>query len=380
MARLRMNGRMRGGLGVVVVAAAGLAALAGVGSARTQTAPVNTVEPQISGSASVNSTLNATRGTWSGAPTSYQIQWTRCPGTGGSADASDCAAISGASTTSYVPGSADLGKTLRVRVTASNLEGAAMVASNATQPVKPATSSPRSTTEPRVRGVASVGSTLTGTTGVWTGAPTSYRLRWTRCAAAGSSPDASDCVAIGNARATSYSPVIADIGARLRFRVTATNDAGPRTAASNPTGVVRAAAVVSPSASTGCKKTGGAVPVAGVSTPARLTIDQTQISPASITYATRAVTVRFHVSACSGSVEGALVYVAAVPFGQFGGVNEQATGPDGWATVQLSALRDFPVSSRQQLLVMFVRARKAGENLVGGISTRRLVSFHVARS
>ena len=103
------------------------------------------------------------------------------------------------------------------------------------------------------------------------------------------------------------------------------------------------------------------------------------MSPSTITFGTRSVTGRFHVSACGGSVEGALVYVTAVPYGQFAIPNEQATGSDGWATLQFNALGGFPVSSKQQLLVMFVRARKNGENLLGGISTRRLVSFRVTR-
>ena len=111
--------------------------------------------------------------------------------------------------------------------------------------------------------------------------------------------------------------------------------------------------------------------------PARLNIDQTQVSPSTITYGTRSVTGRFHVSACGGSVEGALVYVTAVPYGQFANANEQATGSDGWATLQFSALAGYPVSTKQAILVMFVRARKSGENLLGGISSRRLISFHI---
>jgi hypothetical protein len=97
--------------------------------------------------------------------------------------------------------------------------------------------------------------------------------------------------------------------------VKAINADGSSTDSSVPTAVVTAA--TTPPPSNGCGKTGGTIPVASVSSPAHLTVDETQISPSSITYSTTSLSGRFHVSACGGSIEGALVYVTAVPFGQF---------------------------------------------------------------
>ena len=235
------------------------------------------------------------------------------------------------------------------------------------------TVAPTNTSPPTITGTAQEGQTLVGHRGTWSGNPTDYNDFWVRC-----NKDGGSCANISGANnRNGYLLKAVDVGNTIRFKVQAKNADGSSFASSVPTAVVTAATKPPPPVSNGCAKTGGTVPVASVTPPARLMIDQTQISPSTITYRTRSVTARFHVSACSGSVEGALVYVTAVPYGQFAIPNEQPTGSDGWATLQFSALAGYPVSNKQQLLVMFVRARKPGENLLGGISTRRLVSFHV---
>ena len=232
---------------------------------------------------------------------------------------------------------------------------------------------PSNTSPPTITGTPQEGHTLVGHRGKWSGSPTDYNDFWVRC-----DKDGASCANISGAHdRNGYLLKKVDVGNTIRFKVQATNADGSTFASSVPTAVITAATVTPPPVTNGCAKKGGSIPIAGVTPPARLTIDQTQISPSTITYGTRAVTARFHVAACNGSVEGALVYVTAVPFGQFAIPNEQPTGSDGWATVQLSALAGYPVSNKQQLLVMFVRARKSGEDLLGGISTRRLVSFHV---
>jgi hypothetical protein len=53
------------------------------------------------------------------------------------------------------------------------------------------------------------------------------------------------------------------------------------------------------------------------------------------------------------------------------GAPETATDSTGWATIQVRPTRNMPL--RRGDLVMFVRARKPGDNLLAGVSTRRLV-------
>jgi hypothetical protein len=102
-----------------------------------------------------------------------------------------------------------------------------------------------------------------------------------------------------------------------------------------------------------------------------------QFGPGVLTRSTRQFVARFHISACGASVQGALVYATAVPYNQFNVPAEATTDSSGWATITFNRQSGYPASSHQQLLAMFVRARKPGENVLAGISTRRLVSTHV---
>lgn len=242
---------------------------------------------------------------------------------------------------------------------------------------------PKNTSAPRITGTTEVGQTLTINKGTWSGtSPISYQYQWRRCDDQGAS-----CSAIEGADDQTYVLKRVDSGTTLRARVVARNAEGSDTRVTRPTEVVKAAAATPPPpaptpapapAPTGCPPGSDAIRSDQISPPARLVIDRQTISPAVVTGGTQSLTVRFHVSACGGRpVEGMLVYVTAVPYNQFTVPPEQPTGSDGWAQLTMQRARSFPASPSQRLLVVFVRARKTGESLLGGVSTRRLVSFGV---
>ena len=229
---------------------------------------------------------------------------------------------------------------------------------------------PVNVTPPAISGTAQQSQTLTASNGTWTGtAPITYRYQWLRCNRSGNG-----CSEIGGATERTYMLRGGDVDRTVRVRVTATNNDGSASATSAPTAVVTR----SGGGPTGCPSGTGAVNITSLSPPARLTIDGQSLAPSPVGRTTRTLTARFRVSACGGRVvQGALVYVTATPYNQFSIPPEATTGADGWAQVTMNRLSGYPATPRQRLLVIFVRARKNGENLLGGVSTRRLVSFRV---
>gem|GEM_PF-1219641 len=195
--------------------------------------PGNTVLPAITGTAKDGQTLTSSTGTWSGSPTSYARAWQRCDAAG-----ANCVAISGATAATYLLTSTDVGKTIRVKVTATNASGSGNATSAATATVLAA--APVNTAVPAITGTAKDGQTLTSTTGTWTGTATiTYARQWRRCDTAGA-----NCVDISGATATTFVLSSADVGKTIRVVLTATNGAGSASATSTATATVTAAAPV----------------------------------------------------------------------------------------------------------------------------------------
>lgn len=197
-------------------------------SGTSPAAPTNTSAPSLVGTPLDGNTLSAEPGAWTGGtPLAYAYGWERCDAGGAS-----CVEIAGDASDLYVLTAADVGATIRVRVTATNSVGSAAAVSAATSAVaaRPASN----TALPSIAGSAREGQRLTAAPGSWTGTtPMRLAYQWRRCDGAGSS-----CTDNVMANSTSYTLTPADDGATIVVRVTATNAGGSATADSKPTAAV----------------------------------------------------------------------------------------------------------------------------------------------
>lgn len=189
--------------------------------------PANTAAPTISGTARVGETLTAQNGTWSNSPTAFRYQWQRCNASGAA-----CVEVPGAVEKTYLVTHAENGRTMRVLVVGSNIEGVASARSAQTAVIAPSDAA-RNTTRPSISGVPRVGQQLTADEGTWTNAPTSFVFQWLRC-----DVDGTNCARIQVAQSKNYQVRTSDIGSRLRVRVIAVNSSGSAAAVSLPTGFV----------------------------------------------------------------------------------------------------------------------------------------------
>jgi hypothetical protein len=337
----------------------------------TQGAPLTSVK--------VGDTVQGNNGSWYCSPPypgmggcKIDFQWQRC-----NAGGSGCANIAGQTSQRRVATQDDVGSRLRVMVFGTNYDCNALgnecrydtreapsgqtPVVQGTAPALPA--APTSTGKPTITGLAEERETLTATDGGWTGpTPITTARQWQRCEAQGAG-----CAGIPGATAPTYAVTSSDVGFRLRVSVTATNPGGTGSATSDPTEVVRP---LTP------RPGRMVIGVEDVSLPQRLIIDRITFTPNPVR-SLRPLTARFRISDTRGfRISAALVQVVSVPFGLIKTAPEIETNSDGWATFTLQPTTRLKLREGTSL-VLFVRARKPGENPLAGVSTRRLVRVKV---
>jgi hypothetical protein len=175
-------------------------------------APVNTAAPVLSGTPLVGQTLTSSTGTWTSATTpNFYYRWYR----NGGGD-------TGITTSTYVLTGSDFNTNITCKVTAISIDGfSSPVTSNSFLINQAATN----TNTPFISGQQQVGSTLTATSGSWTGnTPITFAYQWKK--------NGSNIV---GATSTTYVLVAGDAGASTTIQcvVTGTNSYGSGTGNSN---------------------------------------------------------------------------------------------------------------------------------------------------
>jgi hypothetical protein len=228
---------------------------------------------------------------------------------------------------------------------------------------------PVNTTAPTIAGTARDGDTLTANEGVWTGTdPITFTYQWQRCDANGL-----NCANLVGATGRTYAVQTSDVNNRLRVAVVGTNADGSETANSQPTAVV-----TPPAGATRLADGRYSIPASSVTLPHRLVVSGVEFVP-SVVRSRAPYTGRFRVMDTRGYVvREAIVLVTGVPLGWIQAPQEIRTNSDGLATVQIQPTTRLRLV-RGGSMVKFIRARKDGDNVLSGVSTRRLVRVRTAK-
>jgi hypothetical protein len=147
---------------------------------------------------------------------------------------------------------------------------------------------------------------------------------------------------------------------------------GSGTGGSNSSGSTPAGAVATP--------TGISIPASSVVVgQARLAIAAVKFNPTTVRSRTKPIRAQLVVKDTRGYlVRDAIVFVRGVPEKRVHAVGEVRTNREGVAVLTLKPTKLLPLRPGGRLTI-FTRARKAGEPVNGGVSTRRLVSLRLAK-
>jgi hypothetical protein len=250
---------------------------------------------------------------------------------------------------------------MRITVTARNSAGTGSAVSATSSLVQAAGSGPANTSPPTISGTPQEGLVLNADKGQWSGTqPIAYAYQWQRCDQTGA-----NCADVAGATGQSYTAATADVTHMMRVRVAASNSRGSQSATSSQTALVAPA-----------RSGGAAISVSTIALPDRLIVDRVQFSPSPL-QSRQPFTARFHVTDTRGfAIQGALVYALGLPYSWLSNAPEVQTDGSGWATITMQPTRTMPLR-RGGALVIFVRARKSGDDVLAGVSTRRLVQVGI---
>ena len=153
--------------------------------------------PTITGTATVGQTLTANTGDWTPTPDAFAYQWYR-----------NTTAISGATSSTYVLTTSEVGYTITVKVTADKTDYPLTARTSTSTAIvgNLITVSPY----PTISGTFAVGKTITAVPGAWTPSTVSFAYQWNR-----------NGTAITGATSSSYTLVAADYSNYISLTVTA---------------------------------------------------------------------------------------------------------------------------------------------------------------